>query len=45
MADKQTQQKAMTKGRRGAEGKASASSKSRTDKGTTRAAKKPTKKK
>ena len=45
MASKQTEQKAAKKSRTGAEGKASKGSKARTDKGTTRAAKKPTKKK
>src|SRR5258708_37304592 len=45
MADKQTQQKAMRKSRSRIEGKASASSKAPTDKGTARVAPKPTKKK
>jgi len=45
MAGKQTEQKADKKARTGAEGKASKSSKSRTGKGTARAATKPTKKK
>jgi large subunit ribosomal protein L21 len=45
MASKQTEQKAAKKSRSGAEGKASKSSKSRTDKGTARGHSKPTKKK
>lgn len=44
MASKQTEQKAAKKARTGAEGKASKSSKGRADKGTARAAQKPTKK-
>ena len=44
VASKQTEQTAEKKAHTGAEGKASKSSKSRTDKGSTRAAKKPAKK-
>jgi len=45
MASKQTEQKAAKKSRTGAEGKASNSSKARTNKGTARASQKPAKKK